>query len=158
LNIVEHTLRPQEILGAGVFERPETLAPDITRLSDRAMLLTRFAATSFDEGDEASFDLELLHDSLTAGNRTATGTASVAYMISADVTADAVGTEANGADTPDDTAGAEADAAADTAGAVADTTLVAEPDTSSARPDTTTGRADTTGTGAALGRGPGRLE
>ena len=158
LNIVEHTLRPQEILGAGVFERPETLAPDITRLSDRAMLLTRFAATSFDEGDEAPFDLELLHDSLTAGNRTATGTASVAYMISADVTADAVGTEADGADTPDDTTGAEADAAADTAGAVANTTLVAEPDTSSARPDTTTGRADTTGTGAALGRGPGRLE
>ena len=64
----------------------------------------------------------------------------------------------DGADTPDDTTGAEADAAADTAGAVADTTLVAEPDTSSARPDTTTGRADTTGTGAALGRGPGRLE
>ena len=67
LNIVEHTLRPQEILGADVFERPEKLAPDITRLSDRAMLLTRFASRRFDEGDAAPFDLQQLLDSITAG-------------------------------------------------------------------------------------------
>ena len=74
LNIVEHTLRPQEILSADVFERPEKLAPDITRLSDRAMLLTRFAARRFDEGDTAPFDIQQLLDSLTTGNGAGSGT------------------------------------------------------------------------------------
>ena len=41
-DIVEHLLRPEELLGPGVFSRPDYLAPDITRESDRAMLLYRF--------------------------------------------------------------------------------------------------------------------
>ena len=68
LSIVEHMLRPQEILSAGVFERPGTLAPDITRLSDRAMLLTRFVARGVDEDNPAPFDLQELLGSMTEGN------------------------------------------------------------------------------------------
>ena len=41
-DIIEHLLRPEELLGPGVFSRPDYLAPDITRESDRAMLLYRF--------------------------------------------------------------------------------------------------------------------
>ena len=37
LHVVEHLLRPEELLGPDAFARPETLAPDITRMSDRAM-------------------------------------------------------------------------------------------------------------------------
>ncbi len=38
--VVEHLLRPEEILGSGFFQRPPHLAPDITELSDRAILRT----------------------------------------------------------------------------------------------------------------------
>jgi hypothetical protein len=43
LAVVEHLLRPGEILGDPVFERPPTLAPDVVWLSDRAVLRTPFA-------------------------------------------------------------------------------------------------------------------
>ena len=45
LFIVEHLLRPEELLEAGTFARPPHLAPDITRLSDRAMF--RFSVAAF---------------------------------------------------------------------------------------------------------------
>ena len=111
LNIVEHTLRPQEILGVDVFERPEELAPDITRLSDRAMLLTRFAARRFDEGDAAPFDLQQLLDSITAGNGTGN---------EAEASPGVGGTEAKEPAGASDTA-----AVADTVAAVADTAAAA---------------------------------
>jgi hypothetical protein len=38
--VVEHLLRPEELVGREPFERPDGLAPDITRLSDRAMIRT----------------------------------------------------------------------------------------------------------------------
>lgn len=41
-DIIEHLLRPEELLGPEVFSRPDYLAPDIIRESDRAMLLYRF--------------------------------------------------------------------------------------------------------------------
>jgi hypothetical protein len=41
-DIIEHLLRPEELLGSEAFSRPEYLAPDIIRESDRAMLLYRF--------------------------------------------------------------------------------------------------------------------
>ena len=81
LNIVEHTLRPQEILSTDVFERPEKLAPDITRMSDRAMLLTQFAVRRFDRGDAAPFDLRQLLDSITTGNGTGNGMGNEAQAI-----------------------------------------------------------------------------
>jgi hypothetical protein len=173
LSIVEHTLRPQEILGAGVFERPEALAPDITRLSDRAMLLTRYAARGVDEGDPAPFDLQQLLDSMTVenggqdevspgvsgvdaaeleGNSGGVGGAADKMGIAVDTAGVAADTTEVAADTtgvvPDTTG-----VAADTTGAVADTTAT-EPDTSAVQVDTTTGRTDTTA--AAVGRGPGR--
>ena len=43
LDIIEHLLRPEELLGADAFARPEELAPDINRLSDRAMFKYRAA-------------------------------------------------------------------------------------------------------------------
>jgi len=42
LDIIEHLLRPEELLGSQAFSRPDYLAPNITRESDRAMLLYRF--------------------------------------------------------------------------------------------------------------------
>ena len=81
LNIVEHTLRPQEILSTDVFERPEKLAHDITRLSDRALLLTQFAVRRFDRGDAAPFDLRQLLDSITTGNGTGNGMGNEAQAI-----------------------------------------------------------------------------
>jgi hypothetical protein len=45
LFIVEHLLRPEELLGTGAFARPPDLAPDVTRLSDRAMF--RFSVAAF---------------------------------------------------------------------------------------------------------------
>lgn len=38
ITVVEHLLRPEELVGAGPFQRPPELAPNITRGSDRAML------------------------------------------------------------------------------------------------------------------------
>jgi len=65
LNIIEHLLRPEELLGEAAFERPDELAPDITRLSDRAMLLTRF--TALDQTDDSSpFDLQQVLEAMVA--------------------------------------------------------------------------------------------
>jgi len=40
MDVVEHLLRPAELVGTGAFQRPPELAPDITWLSDRAMIRT----------------------------------------------------------------------------------------------------------------------
>jgi hypothetical protein len=40
MDVVEHLLRPGELVGTAAFQRPPELAPDITWLSDRAMLRT----------------------------------------------------------------------------------------------------------------------
>ena len=45
LHVIEHLLRPEELLGADAFARPPELAPDITRLSDRAMF--RYSVGAF---------------------------------------------------------------------------------------------------------------
>ena len=37
--LLEHTLRPGELLGAGVFQRPPGLAANIVRQSDRAITI-----------------------------------------------------------------------------------------------------------------------
>ena len=39
-DVIEHMLRPAELVGAEPFRRPPDLAPDITRLSDRALIRT----------------------------------------------------------------------------------------------------------------------
>jgi len=45
LHVIEHLLRPEELLGPDAFRRPPDLAPDITRLSDRAMF--RYSVGAF---------------------------------------------------------------------------------------------------------------
>lgn len=40
VDLVEHILRPSEVVGPDVFRRPASLAPDIRRLSDRVMVRT----------------------------------------------------------------------------------------------------------------------
>jgi hypothetical protein len=44
MDVVEHLLRPEELVGTGAFQRPPELAPDITWLSDRAMIRTPASA------------------------------------------------------------------------------------------------------------------
>lgn len=44
LHIVEHLLRPEELLGDQPFSRPANLAPDVLRMSDRAMFRYSIAA------------------------------------------------------------------------------------------------------------------
>ena len=44
LYVVEHLLRPWELLGRAPFERPEDLAPDVNAMSDRAVLRYSVAA------------------------------------------------------------------------------------------------------------------
>lgn len=45
LHVVEHLLRPEELLGDAPFVRPDHLAPDVTRMSDRVML--RYSVAAF---------------------------------------------------------------------------------------------------------------
>jgi len=45
LQVVEHLLRPEELLGADAFDRPPHLAPNVMRLSDRAMF--RYSVGAF---------------------------------------------------------------------------------------------------------------
>jgi hypothetical protein len=51
MDVVEHLLRPEELLGPDAFQRPSTLAPDIVSLSDRAVLRTPFEALSLIPGE-----------------------------------------------------------------------------------------------------------
>jgi hypothetical protein len=45
MHVVEHLLRPEELLGEGAFQRPAGLAPNVNRLSDRVML--RYSVAAF---------------------------------------------------------------------------------------------------------------
>lgn len=45
VHVVEHLLRPEELLGRDAFRRPPELAPDIERLSDRALF--RYSVAAF---------------------------------------------------------------------------------------------------------------
>lgn len=77
LHIVEHLLRPRELLGREPFERPDDLALNVNRLSDRAIL--RYSVADFADPRHAIFELdpatELMADSLApaAGSEGSTG-------------------------------------------------------------------------------------
>ena len=45
VTVIEHLLRPEELLGAEPFKRPDGLAPDIVWMSDRAMF--RYSVAAF---------------------------------------------------------------------------------------------------------------
>jgi Peptidase family M28 len=51
LVVIEHTLRPEEWLGADAFARSPSFAPDITWMSDRAMFRTSLAADHTPDAD-----------------------------------------------------------------------------------------------------------
>ncbi|NNL30850.1 MAG: M20/M25/M40 family metallo-hydrolase [Gemmatimonadetes bacterium] len=112
-HVVEHLLRPEELLGRDAFRRPPELAPNINRASDRAMF--RYA---FGDGVEVE-------------ERPADGAASAA---------DTAASPSDTAASPPDTAATPPDTAAappDTGSAVQDSAATPR-DTVAAPPDTTT--------------------
>ena len=127
LHVIEHLLRPEELLGSAPFERPADLAPNVNRLSDRAMF--RYSVGVFVDPRHAIMptitDLTEL-----VGDLTGEPTTGIAVSDSAAVSDTTV--------VPDTTAVSDTTAVPDTA-AVPDTTAVedttAAPD-STVRPDT----------------------
>ncbi len=109
--IVEHHLRPGELLGNTVFARPAELAPNIRTLSDRAMIRT------------------------TVSVDVATG--AVTFVMAAEGAGGGEADEAGDAVTEPGAAGEDAVATGDSADvAIEDTTMLT--DTTPPRPDTTT--------------------
>lgn len=100
LAIVEHLLRPWELVGDEAFERPAELALNVNRMSDRALL--RYSVADFADPQHAIFDLdpapELTGDpSATASDSTsldADGDAPVdSTAVSEEEVTDATGTD-----------------------------------------------------------------
>ena len=114
--VVEHHLRPGELLGNDRFARPPELAPNIRMLSDRAMIRTVF---SVDAGSGAA---RFVTASGPAGAEEDPGTEEESVVAETDTVAGPGDSE--GADT----AAAQDSAAADTATAARDSTVV-QPDT-----------------------------
>ena len=124
--VVEHHLRPGEIVGNDRFARPPELAPNIRMLSDRAMIRTVFSV------DVGSGAVRMETASEPAGAEEDPGTEEESVVAETDTVAGPGDSE--GADT----AAAQDSAAADTATAARDTTVV-QPDTvqpDTIRPDT----------------------
>ena len=125
--VVEHHLRPGELLGTDRFARPPELAPNIRMLSDRAMIRTVF---SVDAGNGA---VRIVTASEAAGAEEDPGTEEEPVAAEADTMA---GTEDSG---EADTTAVRDSAEADTATAARDSTEVIQPDTvqpDTIRPDT----------------------
>lgn len=115
LHVVEHLLRPEELLGVTPFERPPDLAPDVSTMSDRALL--RFSVAAFADPRHSLFPLS---DGESSG-----GEPPSAQLEPAAADSSGVGGP-RGAE-PADTSGAE-DAAEDSAEPPpADTTLAPTP-------------------------------
>ena len=125
--VVEHHLRPGELLGNDRFARPLELAPNTRMLSDRAMIRTVF---SVDAGTGA---VRMETASELAGAEEDPGTDEESVAAEAD-------TVAGSGDLGEaDTAAAQNSAEADTATAARDSTEVIQPDTvqpDTIRPDT----------------------
>ena len=125
--VVEHHLRPGELLGTDRFARPPELAPNIRMLSDRAMIRTVF---SVDAGTGA---VRIVTASEPAGAEEDAATEEEPVAAEADTVA---GTEDSG---EADTTAVRDSAEADTATAARDSTEVIQPDTvqpDTIRPDT----------------------
>lgn len=136
LDVVEYLLRPGELLGEELFRRPPTLAPDVSRGSDRAVIRTPISALELLPGP-----LPELPRGETADPAAAADTAMAADSVAA---GDSVAAA-------DSTAAVDSIAAADSAAADS----VPPPDTSAVMPDLTTdGRTPTTDP-ARSAHGPG---
>ena len=119
--VVEHHLRPGEIVGNDRFARPPELAPNIRMLSDRAMIRTVFSV------DVGSGAVRMETASEPAGAEEDPGTEEESVVAETD-------TVAGPGDEGADTAAAQDSAAADTATAARDSAEVVPPDT--VQPDT----------------------
>ena len=125
--VVEHHLRPGEIVGNDRFTRPPELAPNIRMLSDRAMIRTVFSV------DAGSGAVRMETASGPADAEEDPGTEEESVVAETDTVAGPGDSE--GADT----AAAQDSAAADTATAARDSAEVIQPDTvqpDTIRPDT----------------------
>ena len=125
--VVEHHLRPGELLGNDRFARPPELAPNIRMLSDRAMIRTVFSV------DAGSGEVRIVTASEPAGAEEDPGTEEEPVAAEADTVA---GTEDSG---EADTTAAGDSAEADTATAARDSAEVIQADTvqpDTIRPDT----------------------
>ena len=125
--VVEHHLRPGEILGNDRFARPPELAPNIRMLSDRAMIRTVFSV------DAGSGEVRIVTASEPAGAEEDPGTEEQPVAAEGD-------TAAGPGDSGEaDTAAARDSAEADTVAADRDSAEVIQPDTvqpDTIRPDT----------------------
>lgn len=83
LDVVEHLLRPQELVGTEPFQRPADLAPDITWLSDRAILRTPSPALEIQEGPPP-FPLDPVDETLGTAAGSEPGTPQPADTVAAD--------------------------------------------------------------------------
>ena len=119
--VVEHHLRPGELVGNDRFARPPELAPNIRMLSDRAMIRTVFSV------DAGSGAVRFVTASGPAGAEEDPGTEEESVVAETD-------TVAGPGDEGADTAAAQDSAAADTATAARDSAEVVQPDT--VQPDT----------------------
>ena len=138
--VVEHHLRPGDLLGGDHFTRPPELAPNIRMLSDRAMIRTTVSV------DGATGEVRIEREAEAGVSQEVPGAEE------GPGTEEPPGAEALSADTataelpPTDTSGT-AIPPADTTGTPADTTVL-PPDTTGTPVDTTVLPPDTTGTAA----------
>ena len=66
VHVVEHLLRPDEIVGEGRFDRPGRLAPNVNWMSDRAMI--RFSVAAFADPQHAIVNVTAPPAALSAGS------------------------------------------------------------------------------------------
>ena len=66
VHVVEHLLRPDEIVGEGRFDRPGRLAPNVNWMSDRAMI--RFSVAAFADPQHAMLNLAAPPAALSDGS------------------------------------------------------------------------------------------
>ena len=66
VHVVEHLLRPDEIVGEGRFDRPGRLAPNVNWMSDRAMI--RFSVAAFADPQHAMINVAAPPPALSDGS------------------------------------------------------------------------------------------
>jgi hypothetical protein len=151
LHVIEHLLRPEELVGAAAFERPPNLAPDVTRMSDRAMF--RYSVGAFADPRHA---IELPEAAPSTGRGPSEGAPDPdaagpdSGTVSSDSTTARDTVRVDTTTVPDTTAVPDTTTTPDTTAAPRDTTgastdtlipsdnLAITPDTTSSSPDTTT--------------------
>jgi hypothetical protein len=137
LHVIEHLLRPEELLGVDAFARPPGLAPDITRMSDRAMF--RYSVGAF---------VDPRHALVLPGTEPEGSAAPSSQQTSPDTASSGAPPDSSMAQPDSGSAGPDSAVAQPDTAADADSS-VAQPDTGSAAPqDTAVAVPDTGAVGA----------